>query len=126
MAEKGSGRRRYARLTLKEPMRDPRSEQHEVRILELSLGGARVEHTTILRPGGAHRLHLPLGSRPVAIQCFVVWSEAKGRAKGEPRGMPLRFYSGLEFRNLTPEVQALLTAYLQAEGLPISDAGDPR
>ena len=124
MAEKGSGRRRYARLTLKEPMRDPRSEQHEVRILELSLGGARVEHTTILRPGGAHRLHLPLGNRPVAIQCLVVWSEAKGRAKGEPRGAALRFHSGLEFRNLTPEVQALLTAYLQAEGLPAADAED--
>ena len=126
MAEKELRRRRHARLMLREPMRDPRSAQHEVRILELSLGGARVEHTAILRPGGVHRLHLPLGNRPVAIQCLVVWSEAKGRAKGEPRGAALRFHSGLEFRNLTPEVQALLTAFLQAEGLLVTDAGDMR
>jgi hypothetical protein len=60
----------------------------------------------------------------VAIQCLVVWSEAKGRTKGEPRGTPLRFHSGLEFRSLSPDVRTLLAAYLEAEGLPVADAGD--
>ena len=122
MPENASGRRRHARVMLKEPIRDPTSGHHEVRILELSLRGARVEHTVILRPGGTHRLHVPLPNRVVAIQCLVVWSEARGRVKGEKRGAGLRFHSGLEFRNLSSEIETQLAAYLQAEGLPAADA----
>lgn len=116
-----TGKRRYARLTFKEPVTDQITASHEVRILDLSLGGARVEHTTILRPGSTYHLRLPLKHQTVMVVCDVVWSQAVGRAEGEQRGTGLLFQSGLEFATLTSEAQKLLTAFLEAQGAPPGD-----
>ncbi|HYL82415.1 MAG TPA: PilZ domain-containing protein, partial [Candidatus Acidoferrum sp.] len=86
-----------------------------------SLGGARVEHTTILRPGSTCHLRLPLKRQSVTVLCNVVWSQAVGRAEGEQRGTGLLFQSGLEFTTLAPEVQMLLTAFLEGQGAPAGD-----
>ncbi len=116
-----TGKRRYARLTFKEPLTEQITATHEVQILDLSLGGARVEHTAILRPGSTCHLRLPLQHVAVAVVCNIVWSQAVGRAEGEQRGTGLLFQSGLEFATLTPEVEKLLTAFLEAQGAPPGD-----
>jgi PilZ domain-containing protein len=114
----GTGKRRYARLTFKEPVTDQITATYEVRILDLSLGGARVEHTTILRPGSTCHLRLPLTRQGITVVCEIVWSQAVGRAAGEQRGTGLLFQSGLEFGALSPEVQTLLAEFLEAQGPP--------
>ena len=120
-------KRRYARLTFREPLRDQVTATHDVKILDLSLGGARVEHTTILRPGSTCHVQLPLRHRRVTAVCLVVWSKAVGRAEGETRGTGLLFQSGLEFTKLAEEVQKLLAAYLETEGTPPPDwSGEAR
>src|SRR5574341_1306696 len=120
MTPPSNGKRRYGRLTLKEPVTDQITASHDVHILDLSLGGARVEHTTILRPGSTCQIRLPLKDQAVTIVCHVVWSKAVGRAEGPQRGTGLLFQSGLEFSTLTPEVQKLLTAFLEFQG-PLPD-----
>lgn len=121
MQSGAGGKRRHARLTFKEPVTDQITASHEVQILDVSLGGARVEHTTILRPGSTCYLRLPLKHQAVTVMCSVVWSQAVGRAEGEQRGTGLLFQSGLEFTTLAAEVHMLLTAFLEDEGAPPGD-----
>lgn len=115
------GKRRHARLTFKEPMTEQITATHDVQILDLSLGGARVEHTSILRPGSTCHLRLPIRQQAVTVLCNIVWSQAVGRAEGEQRETGLLFQSGLEFAALAPETQKLLTAYLEAQGVLSGD-----
>lgn len=111
-------KRRFARLTFKEPLTDQVTASHDVHILDLSVGGARVEHTTILRPGSTCHLRLPIRHRAVSVLCNVIWSRAVGRAEGEHRGTGLLYQSGLEFGALAKEVETLLVAFLEAQGTP--------
>jgi hypothetical protein len=116
-------RRRHSRLTFQEPLRDQVTASHNVQILDLSLGGARIEHTIILRPGTTCHLRLPIKSQRVTVLCQVVWSRAVGYTDGggDTHGRGLLFQTGLEFSKMAPETQKLLTAYLEAEGTPAAD-----
>jgi len=118
------GKRRHARLTFKEPVHDLVTATHEVRILDLSLGGARVEHTNILRPGAMCHLRVPLRSRRVTLVCHVVWSQAVGRAEGGIPGAGLLFHSGLQFASVSSDTEALLAAFLESEGIPSGEISD--
>jgi len=115
------GKRRHSRLTLREPLQDQVTATHDVKILDLSMGGARVEHTAILRPGSTCHVRLPLRRTSITIICQVIWSRAVGRAEGETRGTGLLFQSGLEFAKMSAEARTLLTAYLEVEGTPPPD-----
>jgi hypothetical protein len=117
-------KRRYSRLTFREPLRDQVTATHDVQILDLSVGGARVEHTAILRPGSTCHLRLPLKHHNMTVVCQVVWSRAVGRAEGETRGTGLLFQSGLEFSKMTAEARKLLVAYLDGEGTPPPDLAE--
>jgi hypothetical protein len=115
-------RRRHLRLTFQEPLRDQVTTSHYVQILDLSSGGARIEHTIILRPGTTCHLRLPIKSQRVTVVCQVVWSRAVGYTDGgDTHGRGLLFQTGLEFSKMAPETQMLLTTYLEAEGTPTVD-----
>jgi hypothetical protein len=51
---------------------------------------------------------------------------AVGRAEGEARGTGLLFHSGLEFSGPSSDLQTLLAAYLEAEGIPSGEITDVR
>jgi hypothetical protein len=109
-------RRQHARLTFSEPVAGAVTSSHEVHILDVGLGGARVEHTIILRPGSSCYLRLPLDQRLLTVNCRVIWSRAIGRAPGEQSGTGLLFQSGMQFGSLSREAQAVLQAYLDTQG----------
>jgi hypothetical protein len=118
-------KRRFGRLTFKEPITDLVTASHDVSILDLSLGGARVEHSVVLRPGSTCHLRLPLKTVNVTVICDVVWSRAVGIANGGPRGSGLLYHSGLMFTTLSSEARLHLTAYLEVHGTPpIDRVGD--
>ncbi len=106
--------RKHARLTFSEPVAGAVTSSHEVYILDLSLGGARVEHTMILRPGSSCYLRLPLEERLLTINCRVIWSRAIGRAPGEQGGTGLLFQSGMQFGSLSRDAQVVLQAHLDS------------
>ena len=56
MSRQSGKKRRHGRLTLSEPLVDQVTASHDVAILDLSMGGARVEHSMMLRPGGTCRV----------------------------------------------------------------------
>jgi hypothetical protein len=113
--------RRHARLTFKEPVADQITATHDVQILDISVGGARVEHSMILRPGATCHLRLPLAHNAITVICHVVWSRAVGRADGGRGSTGLLFHTGLEFAGMAPDARAILTAFLESQGTPPDD-----
>ncbi|MBI2114980.1 MAG: PilZ domain-containing protein [candidate division NC10 bacterium] len=118
-----SAKRRYARLTFKEPVTGDVTSSHDVHILDLSLGGARVEHTIILRPGSSCYLRLPLKEQVVTVMGRVVWSQAVGRAAANPSGTGLVYQSGVEFGALAQEAHSLLVAFLESRAGTSTEGG---
>ncbi len=84
-----------------------------VRLLDLSLTGARLEHEQLLRPGRTCAIELPasLGSLTLAAQ--VVWSRVVG-TRPSAEGRLLRYESGVQFPQLPPEQYSRLGQALKA------------
>jgi hypothetical protein len=85
----------------------------EVRLVDLSLTGARIEHWGLLNPGAPCEVRLPAPLGHLTIAAQVVWCtvlRAERQAGGDRR---LRSCSGLRFATLTPHQQALLSAALE-------------
>ncbi len=114
--------RRYARLTFGEPALGAVSASYSVHILDLSLGGARLEHGIVLRPGTSCNLRLRLAASVLTVNCRVVWSKVVGREAGGPGGTGLTYHSGVQFDTLSRDAKAVLTAYLGTSGLAPPDA----
>lgn len=108
--------RKHARLTFSEPVTGAVTSSHEVHVLDLSLGGARLEHSIILRPGNSCYIRIALDERVLTVNCSVVWSRAVSRAPEDHSGTGLLFQSGVQFGNLSREAQAVLEAFLAAQG----------
>lgn len=122
MTPEDSPQRRHARLTFQEPVSGGILTSHDVHILDLSLGGARLEHTITLRPGDTCHLRVPLKPQMVTLMGHVVWSRAVGRAADRSDGTTgLLYQSGLEFAALAGEARTLLNAFLGGEGTPPGD-----
>lgn len=84
----------------------------EVRLVDLSLTGARIEHWGLLNPGVSCELRLPAPFGHLVVSAQVVWCtvlRAERRAGGDRH---LRARSGLRFATLTTHQQAVLAGTL--------------
>src|SRR5512138_94737 len=97
MAARPQNQRRHARLTFAESATEQVTTTHAVQVLDVSLGGARVEHDVVLRPGSTCHLRLPLAHNVITVVCHVAWSRAVARADASTHGAGLLFHTGLEF-----------------------------
>ena len=125
MSPEYSPPRRYPRLGFKEPVTGGVLATDDIRVLDLSLGGARIEHTALLRPGSTCYLRLLLKSQVVTVVGHVVWSKAVGRVAREGGGADLLYQSGLEFGTLAQETRTVLTAFLDTQGTPPGNGYPP-
>jgi len=112
MSSEYSTRRQHARLTFSEPVSGAVTSSHAVHILDLSLGGARVEHTIILRPGSSCYIRVPIRQRVLTVNCRIVWSKAISRIEGETGGTGLLYHSGIQFGSMAQDTRTMLMAYL--------------
>ena len=108
----GADRRRDARLTVPRPWRGGETEQHRVRLLDLTARGARITHRQQLHAGGIGYVDLPPAFGAVRLMGRLVWTRLR-RVEQTPEGERRALYeSGLEFTSLTPEQQSALAAAL--------------
>ncbi|HSB78272.1 MAG TPA: PilZ domain-containing protein [Candidatus Methylomirabilis sp.] len=108
-------RRRAARVPLPQPVpvRARGEAAREVRLLDLSLIGSRIEHQGSLQPGSLCVLDFPIASSPLALSARVIHSRALGDT-GEPAGTrQLRYESGLTFVDVTPDQQTALARIVE-------------
>lgn len=85
----------------------------EAEVLDLSLGGALVEHHGVLRVGGICFLDLlPSSTEAITIRCRVVYSRVTGRESDRV----LYCQTGLEFLDVTREIERVLGAIIRSYG----------
>ena len=112
MSPEYSTRRQHSRLTFSEPVSGAVTSSHAVNILDLSLGGARVEHTIILRPGSSCYIRVPMRQRVLTVNCRIVWSKAISRTEGATGETGLLYHSGVQFGSMAQDTRSMLMAYL--------------
>ena len=85
----------------------------EVRLLDLSPFGGRIEHGTPLQPGVPYVLELSpaLGELPLAAE--VVWTTRIGEAQSPEGERRVRYQSGLLFVSLMRGQRAALGRFLE-------------
>lgn len=84
----------------------------QVRLLDLSLGGAQIEHLDPLQPGVACILDFLPPSETLNLPAQVVWCTVIGRKRTRAGESHLVARSGLRFTTLTAEQQAALAETL--------------
>lgn len=98
--ETGGNKRRHVRTALILAARFDLGR--EAAILDLSVGGARLEHQGALRPGAECRVRFALNDEVFLFTAGVIWSRAvNGRSSG-------LFHSGLAFEGVPPPAKPLL------------------
>jgi hypothetical protein len=80
----------------------------EVRLVDLSITGARIEHGELLRPGSHCTFHLPPAIQSVVLSSRVVHSTVVGSTPMPDGDRQLLYQSGLAFLNVTPNQRAAL------------------
>ncbi len=103
----------------------------EVRLLDLSQGGARIAHLGLLRPGARSVLELPPSFGPLILPVEIARSQVVGTQPTPLGERQLCYESGLAFVDPTAEQRAILAGILRrlslagsqdSERLPLSSA----
>ena len=117
--------RRVPRITLPGRAAARTRAIETVRLLDVSLSGARVEHLNLLRPGAPCTVELPPALGALVLAAQVVWSRVVG-AEASPEGERLlRYQSGLLFSKVTAEQHTILGQALEtaASGVTLNNGG---
>jgi len=85
----------------------------DVRLLDVSATGARIDHYDLLRPGSTYAFQFPAALGPLTLSAKVVHSAVIGTEKTPEGERFLRYQSGLSFMAMTAGQQATLTSILE-------------
>jgi PilZ domain-containing protein len=85
-----------------------------VRLVDISLEGARIEHLSQLRPGFPCALELPPPAGPLSLATHVVRSSVVSNRRRVRGDRHFRYESGLAFAEVTAEQQVGLTRILES------------
>ena len=114
MGEAQSERRRYPRVNVGGRTRGRVNAVHDVSLLDISLGGALIEHAQVVQPGIAFDLVLTLVGKKLRLRCRAVRSVVS-RSEGQPKGgQKLIYRTGLEFLQPTAETQQVIGDYIRS------------
>jgi hypothetical protein len=106
-------RRAVPRTTLAEPPAARVRGVREVRLRDLSLAGAQIEHLDLVRLRASCTLDFPPAFGVLSLPAEVVWCTVIGRRRKLREGSHLVARTGLRFPTLTAAQHAALVATLQ-------------
>ncbi|MFQ5989427.1 MAG: PilZ domain-containing protein [Candidatus Methylomirabilales bacterium] len=99
---------------------------YEALLLNISLGGALIEHVQAVRPGTVSTLELELQGKPLSLRVCVARSVAD-RTEVQPDGeRAVIYHSGLEFVDLPDETRQLISNYINPDAEGKNDTGEQR
>ena len=105
-------RRKHRRVHLVQTVLGTIGLSRSVRVVNLSLAGAMVEHAHPLAPGQPCILDLPGQEGEVHIRAHVVWSQLFSVSSGPERAQEQRYRSGIAFTADSREAAALLREWM--------------
>lgn len=112
-------RRRAERIQLQQPI-SGHADKQAVRIIEVGLLGALIEHDAPFEPDSEARLLFSVGPKTIAIDCNVARSEIDA-VRSESTGNPV-YRSGLEFMHAVGDSTVLLRGLIAAHVTRMMDA----
>ncbi len=118
----GVDRRRHGRAQLHATVHGTAGLSSNLRVVDLSPAGARVEHAHDLSPGRACVLDLHLNGVEVHLRAHVAWCQLYSVGSDPDGAEEVRYRSGLAFTDLRADVVAHLQEYLATLKMPTSDA----
>jgi hypothetical protein len=106
--------RRYPRVKVGRRTKGRITSLYEATLLNISLGGALMEHAQAVRPGTISPLDLDLPTKRVGLRCRVVRSVVH-RSEVRPDGTrELIYHTGLEFLDPSDETAQAVSEYIQS------------
>jgi hypothetical protein len=106
-------RRRAQRVPIGGRLAGRARATQDVRLLDISTLGARIQHLNLLRPGSACALELPPVMGALFLSARVVRSTVVGTEKSPEGDRLLRYETGLAFIGVTIDQQASLADALE-------------
>ena len=113
MEEQYPIKRRFPRFNVLGKVEGKIVASYEAILVDLSLGGALIEHSAMVRLGSVSQLILPHGPAEIRFPCRVVRS-ALDRRERQGEDSVLIYRTGLEFINPSPEALAALEELIAA------------
>ena len=106
--------RRYPRVIVGGRTKGWITPLYEAALLNISLGGALMEHTEAVRPGTISPLDLDLPMKRVGLRCRVVRSVVHRSEVQPDGGRELIYHTGLEFLDPSNETAQAVSEYIQS------------
>ena len=119
MKEGHTTKRRYPRFVVGATAKGRLTTTYTASLINISLGGALVEHPDIVRPGTISYMDMTLQGKDVRLKCRVARSVVHRTEVLESGERELIYHTGLEFLDPPTETLDLIVQYiesLQAEG----------
>lgn len=108
--------RRFPRVNILGALSGTVSVQQEVALLDLSEGGARLEHAGRFRLGSICFLRLPGPGGEILLKARIVHSAVTRTISGQGDEPALLYSSGVEFLDIKPEAIEAIRQILAAFG----------
>jgi len=127
MKAERTNRRRHPRVKVGGKAHGKVNAIHNVSLLDISLGGALIEHAHVAQPGIVFDLFLTLLGRKMRLKCRVIRSTVH-RSEAQAYGERKLFYrTGLEFVGASEETRQAIADFITSviEGENGSGAGEP-
>jgi hypothetical protein len=130
MGEKGPDRRQFPRVNVGGRTKGQVNAVHDVALMDISLGGALVEHTQVVQPGITFDLSLALRGNKMRLKCRVVRSLVHRSEVQRDGQRKLIYRTGVEFLQPTQETRQVISDYIrwileEQEGAAAKDPGVP-
>ncbi len=114
MGQEQGGRRRYPRVILQRRTTGRVAATYELSLLNISLGGALLEHVDLIRPGTIIPLSVDLQGGRVSAKCCVVRSVVHRTVLLPDGERALIYHTGVEFLNPSEETQHVISDSTQS------------
>ena len=109
-----SNRRHHARFVVRGQIQGRVTSVYDAHILNISLGGALIEHANVVRPGSTSSLDLDLQGKRLSLRCRVARSVVH-HMEQQPGGEQVLIYqTGLEFVDAPKETRVMISNYIQS------------
>lgn len=107
-------RRKYPRYIVRTRTEGRLTGADEAALLDISLGGVKIEHAQSVRVGSISPLDLEFQGKRVRVMCRVVWSQVARQEMSLDGEGAMIYQTGLEFHDPSAETRQLINDYVQA------------
>ncbi|MFQ5847983.1 MAG: PilZ domain-containing protein [Candidatus Methylomirabilales bacterium] len=114
MGDERPDRRQYPRVSVAGRTKGQVNAVYDVSLLDISLGGALIEHAQVVQPGIIFDLILTLQGCRIQLRCRVVRSTVHRPEVQADGGRKLIYRTGLEFLQPSTEMRQVITSYIQS------------